>query len=407
MKIAYCGIDVGLKNHTICLMDEKQSIVKKYSISNDREGFQKLEYDIDKNTKICLEPTGVYSINIFLYFKNRGYDIKFCKTDSSFSFRQARFAKKKHDMLDCISLAKYRIVNDDLTSDGSRIIEKLALNNYVYNPECLILSELLDKYMKKVNRVAVLKNKIKNIIDLRFPEAIQIFPADRSCKTILKVLSYSKEDILAGKIKLQRFKQIQEKLRYSIGQYNLKISEFESYVKEKEETESQIKELKTEIKAQLCKIGYSSLFDYCGLNTISIAILVAEIRDITRFYRYSQNGCFNKKRSLKAFKKFMGIATTSNQSGQHQGVRILAKIGNMKLRSIIFLQALGYLSRNPKEEFIQSENLNPHKFKEMYERLVEKGHKKLIAITKVMNKIVTDMFFIFKEIAERDRKESN
>ena len=86
-KIEYCGIDVSLKTHTACLMDNKQKIVKRYTIANDRRGFEKLEGDIDKTTKICLEPTGVYSLNIFIYFKRRNYDIKFCGTKSASDFR--------------------------------------------------------------------------------------------------------------------------------------------------------------------------------------------------------------------------------------------------------------------------------------------------------------------------------
>lgn len=406
--VAYCGIDVGLKIHTVCLLGKNQEIIRKYSIPNNIKGFRTLEADIDKNTLICLEPTGVYSVNLFLYFKRNGYNIKFCGTHSSFYFRQSRFNKKKHDKLDSVALAKYRIVNEDLTFEGSKLIEKLAQNNYVCDPDYIALSDLVDRYMKKSKRMSILKNKIKNIIDLRFPEAIQIFSSDRGCKAILKALQHSKEDILNGKVKLDRLNEIQEKLKNSIGQYDFKVFDFKNYVEELRILEYEVENLKQAVKERLSVKGYSSLFNYWGLDTISIAILVTEIRNIKRFYKFNQNGCFNKKRSLKAFKKFLGIAVTSNQSGKHEGAHKLTKSGNMKLRSVVFMMAMRYISLKPKGKSTSSENnnLDPCKFRTMYEQLVEKGYKKLIAITKVMNKIATDLFFVFKNIAETQNQKT-
>jgi hypothetical protein len=406
-RIAYCGIDVGLKKHSICLMNSEQKIVKKYDIANDIDGFKRLEadIDIDKKAKICLEPTGVYSINIFLYLKNKGYDIRFCQTDSSHDFRQAMFRQKKHDYFDSVALAKYRIVNEHRTFDGSNIIEKLALDNYYYNSDYQLLSDMTDEYVRTRRQISILKNKIKNIIDLRFPESIQIFSSDRGCKTIMRVLSHSKEDILSGKIKVMKLTEIQNKLRHSIGQYNLKVTDFKNYSNELTILEKKIKKLNSSIKEKLHDLGYSFLFDYYGLNTINIAVLIKEIRNIKRFYRFSENGSFNKKRSLKAFKKFLGIAVTSNQSGAREGGHALIKSGNIKLRNIIFMLALNYIGDkpNPTRYNNKSNELDPYRFRMIYERLVEKGTKKLIALTKIMNKIATDLFFILKRNAEANK----
>jgi hypothetical protein len=396
-KTAYCGIDVGLKSHAVCLVNRNQQVIRKYKISNDINGLRKLEADIDRNTLVCLEPTGIYSVNIFLYFKRKGYDIKFCTTHSSFYFRQARFNKKKHDKLDSIALAKYRAVNDDLTFDGTKLIEKLALDDYEYDPDFVVLSDLVSQYLKKSKDIAVLKSKIKSVIDLRFPEAIQIFSCNRGCQTILKMLHYPKEDILQGYVKLEKLKEIQDRLRNSIGQYDLKVKDFKNYVKELNKLENDTKDLKHNIKELLCKKGYAGLFNYWGLDTVNISCMVTEIRDINRFLRYNQDGTLNKKKSLKAFKKFLGIAVTSNQSGEREGTHKLTKAGNMKLRSILFMLALRYigLKQNNKDRSV-NQDLNPYKFKSIYDRLLEKNHKKLVIITKIMDKIATDLFFILK-----------
>lgn len=406
-KIAYCGIDVGLKKHSVCLLNSVQKIVKKYEIANDIYGYRRLGMDIDKKTRICLEPTGVYSINIFLYLKNKGYDIRFCQTDSSHNFRQAMFRQKKQDYFDSVALAKYRIVNEHRTSDGYRIIEKLALDSHYYSSDYQLLSDMIGEYARMSKQTVMLKNKIKNIIDLRFPEAIQIFPSDRGCKTIMQVLLHSKEEVLSGKIKFFKAKklaEIRKKLRNSIGQYNLKANEFKNYTDELEGIENKITKLRCSIDEKLSCLGYSFLFDYHGLNTINIAVLVTEIRNIKRFYRFSENGSFNKKRSLKAFKKFLGIAVTSNQSGEREGAHKLTKSGNMKLRNTMFMLAMNYISEkpNPSRCRNKSNELDPHRFRMIYDGLVERGVKKVVALTKIMNKMATDLFFILKRNAESD-----
>ena len=293
-----------------------------------------------------------------------------------------------------------------MTFDGIKILEKLSeLKNYKKDAKYLGLSNKLEKYKKKSKKLAILKNKIKAIIDLRFPEAIEIFN-NRGCKAIMKALCHSKEDILKGKVELKKRSEIQKKLKNTIGQYDVKADEFKDYVDELKTLEEEAKNLQKTIKTNLYEIGYSSLFDYKGLNTINIALLVSEIADIERFFKYSQNGQFNKKRSLRAFKEFMGIAVTSNQSGEREGGHKLAKSGNMKLRSVLFLLTLTYISLENKEKTNVEEHkdLDPYRFKALYEKLVDNNIKKKIAITKVMNKIATDLFFVLKDNAKLQKK---
>ena len=96
-KTMYCGIDVSLRTHNICLLDENQEALRRFEVKNDLNGMQEIENNICRATKICLEPTGIYSINIFLYLKNKGYNIRFCGTYSSKKFREAMYRKRKHD----------------------------------------------------------------------------------------------------------------------------------------------------------------------------------------------------------------------------------------------------------------------------------------------------------------------
>ena len=400
-RAAFCGIDVGLKSHAICLLDESQNELTKYVIPNDIHGFRKLEADLDKHTKICLEPTGIYSINIFLHFRNRGCDIRFCKTESSHNFRQSMFSRRKHDRFDALALAKYRIVNDHQTFDGSKIIEKLGADTRLYSPEYQALSDLVDQYQLTRKRVKVLQTWIKNLVDLRFPEAVQIFPSDRGSKSIRQALLHSKQDILSGKVKVNRLKAICDRLKDSIGQYEMKREDFGRYVNELDVLEARLRSLEAALRDRLEALGYSFLLQYRALKTVSAAVLVKEIRDIRRFYRYSKNGAFNKKKSLKAFKNFLGLTVTSNQSGMKEGSHVLARSGNLKLRQILFFMAMNYTQADPaKQADSRHSELNPSRFRTLYDALVARGVRKMVALTKVMNKIATDVFFVLKRNAD-------
>ena len=47
--------------------------------------------------------------------------------------------------------------------------------------------------------------------------------------------------------------------------------------------------------------------------------------------------------------------------------------------------------------------LNPAKYTELYQQYVKRT-KKMIALTKIMNKIATDLFFVLKKIAEKQNQ---
>jgi len=400
VETMYCGVDIGMRRHAVGLLNKDQETISQYFIGNDLDGFRKLEKDIDKKTKICIEPTGIYSINFFIYFSERGYDIRLCETRSSSEFRKSLYGKKKDDKKDCFALAKYRITHEKKTFDGSKILNTLS-----YDSSDIFLSSLHDLivlYHVKSKYLGKIKTKIKRLIDLRFPEADKVFPYNRGCKTIIKALCYSKEEILSGKLSLRKQEIIQSFLKRSIGQYDLKASEFRLLVDKSAMLDTEIVDLRGKIEDKLRRNGYSRLFDYCGLNSINVGTLVRDIQDITRFFRHNHDGSFSKKKSLRAFKNFFGIAVTSNQSGERVGGHKLVKSGCKTSRNVVMMLALTYISLKDNKKYsldLEYSALNPVKYGSLYEEYCKRT-KKMIAVTKIMNKISTDLFFVFKDAVE-------
>ncbi len=401
MKTTYCGVDIGLKSHTVCLLGTSHEIIKRFAIPNDKEGFSKLQKDISRETKICIEPTGVYGINFFIYFNRLGYDIKFCGTVSSRDFRKSMFRGKKHDNLDCVALAKYRIVHENKAFSGEKALQKLNYEKHdIFYSK---LSSILTLYKNTTLRHAKVKNIIKQVIDLRFPEAIQIFPYNRGCKTIVNALLHSKKEIMSGKLNLIKQDIIIEKLKNSIGQFEFKKKEFRTLVEEAISLEADLKQIRADLADHLKSRGFDKLFEFCGLNSVNVAILANDIQDISRFYRNNKDGTFNKKRSLSAFKNYLGIAVTSNQSGQKEGAHKLVKSGCKSSKNVLMMLAMTYISMKGNKKYSLDEGhntLNPPKYVMLYDEYCKKT-KKMIAITKIMNKIATDLFFVLKELNDK------
>ena len=378
MKPKNCGVDISLKKHKVCLLNEEQEIISKYEICNDLEGFQKLEKDITKETKICLEPTGVYSINFYLYFKNRGFNIRFCGTFSSKRFRESIFGRKKHDNLDSIALAKYRIVNEDKTFE-------LNLDRFV----CVVpanseLRGFLDDYNRLAKQCAKLKQKVTLLIDLRLPETIQVY-YKRSCKEVRTFLSNDRESAL--KLPSPKFDKLKEVLKKSIGQFDFKLAEFKELTTEFDNIHLKKKELEKKIKERVKTHPYNVLYEIKGLDTISIASLIVEIGTVKRFLK-SRNGQLDKKYSLKCFKKFIGLHTTCNQSGEREGKARLSKFGNNQLKKIIRMST------------VCNFGLKQSKYKDLFEKW-KKTKAKGIALTKAKSSFATDLFFRLYEIEKQ------
>lgn len=398
-KISYCGIDVSLRTHKVCFLDVNQEVVRKFSINNDLEGFKELEKNITKSTKICLEPTGVYSVNIFLYFKNNDFDIRFCETYSSKKFRESMYGKRKHDNLDSLSLAKYRIVNESMTFDKIPFIENLFKKDF--EQKDLLLRDILIEYERLLKISVSLKLRIKLLIDLRFPEAIQIFNRDRASKAIITILQHSKAEVLKKNFRVNKFDIIKSKLKNTVGQFDCKIEEFKQCINDLNKVEEQKKQVVEKLRLELKKHKYSELLGLCGFNVITTAYFINEIRDIKRFFKYNFDGNLNKKRSLSCFKGFLGLKTTSSQSGEREGGHKLIKSGNNKLRTKLFMLAMTCISFT-KDYGKKYEGIDPYKYRYIYEELIIRK-KKMVALTKVMSKIATDLFFLLKSLEEKSK----
>ena len=75
----YVGLDVASEKHDCCILNEKKKVLQSFSISNSSIGFDSLlaalaELPSDE-IKIGLEATGIYSENLSVFLRRKGFDV--------------------------------------------------------------------------------------------------------------------------------------------------------------------------------------------------------------------------------------------------------------------------------------------------------------------------------------------
>lgn len=319
-------------------------------------------------------------------------------------------------------------------------LESLLERRYLFEQHTQLIDDeiknVYEKLMLDYEKLSLYKAKlltnIKEIIALRFPEAETVFPSSIACKTIIKVLGFSRQEILngipekkfSGRVRLRRMGEVKKCLKESIGFFDYRRKEFDILIKEIENTEKEKEQITNSIKEFILKSGYKKLFEINGFQTINISRTLIEVGNITRFYAFNEDGSFSNKKSLMRFKAYAGLAVTTNQSGEkdiNSGNK-LYKSGNMGLRKVLYMASMSMLSLKKKYdkevmeavesieqgEAVKLEPFSPVKYLAKF-TLLQKDNPKtppIVLMTKIMNKLCSDLFFLLKEINDNEAENS-
>lgn len=126
------------------------------------------------------------------------------------------------------------------------------------------------------------------------------------------------------------------------------------------------KELNQKVE-RLCKIK--------GLGFISVVTVIAE------------TNCFELVSNQKQLASYAGLDVVFNDSGLRKGKTSISKKGNKFLRKAVFMPALSACRHN-------------HNMKELYNRLVNKGKNKKLALIAVARKLLLLIYSIWKNNTE-------
>ena len=164
----FVGIDVSSAKHDCCILDSSRKPIRSFMILNNRKGFSGLsavltELAAPEDIKIGLEATGIYGDNLANFLRRKGYNVctinpLLCKKHQS----ATTLRKTKNDRSDAKNIALI-VASEDLQPDQ-------PLSYHIVELKSLSRARFLT-----VKDRSSLKNKVKRLVTVLFPELLDAF----------------------------------------------------------------------------------------------------------------------------------------------------------------------------------------------------------------------------------------
>ena len=369
----FIGIDISKYKHDCCIISAAdQKVVSKFTIKNNKDGFEKLLTSINslsspEDIKIGFESTAHYALNLELFLEK-----------SLLTFMEVNpvlISEYKKDPIDCESIARW-LMTVEYKPHSKGFYHAYSLKS---------LTRLRDRLIRQRSFYLV---KITNVLDHTFPEFKPFFK-ERLSKTALYLLenygsaekmsrmnsnSYEKlRCVSRGKFSPQQFLELKQLASNTVGvnnsifdvELNSLLTLYKSLSKEIETIENEIIMLIEEVHPHYMSIP--------GIGPLSAAVIYSEYGDI------SSN--FNKPSQMLAF---AGIEPSVNDSGTESHGGKMVKRGSSQLRYTLINCCL------PLIRFDMT-------FAEYYAKKRAQGKPHRVAITHVAKKLIRVIYTLERQ----------
>jgi transposase len=380
------GIDVGSQRllYTICQPD-KRPLVKPSELSNDHDGFQQLDHALralgvePARILIGLEATSRYNENLYQFLVGQGYTLCLLHPRQTHQFAQQRGLRAKTDKLDASTIARL------LLSGEARV-------GYVPDELIATYRELERLHSQLTAESARYQNEIHALLVVVFPEFTQVFadPCGATALGVLKRYPGAAAIATAGVDALTATLRELAPRRYgrptAVALVHLASQSAASGVAtparalslkvlcdQLEHTLANLAQLEQELDRVLDgDEGATTLSRVPEFGRQTIAVLRAELGDVTRFSRIDQAVAY------------VGLDLEVRQSGKWKGQVKLSKRGSGRVRRVLYLAALRSLT------------LPDSPFAAYYHRLVARGLKGRKALVAVMRKMLLVAYHLLR-----------
>lgn len=371
------GIDVGMETCWICcLTRDKQQIIKPGSFPNDASGFAWLFAQLEQlpcppvQILVGLEATSRYAENLLHAVSRRGYHLCLLHPGQMHAFAQQRGLRAQTDQVDARTIARA------LLSDEIRV-------GYVPSEEVATYRELVRLQQQLTDEIARSKNEIHPLLVVLFPEFTQVFadPTRKSALVVLKAYpsaqAFSEADLkqlthllrrgCPGRYGEQTASKLIQLAKESISSGVARKAReicLRTLCDQLEHTQANLEQVEAQIEQLVESDDHlKGVRGRNALGTITVAVLRAELGDVQRFARMDQ------------IVAYAGLDLRVKQSGKWKGQVKLSKHGSGLLRRMLYLAAWRSI-RQPTSPF-----------GEYYQRLVQRGMKKGMAVVAIMRKL--------------------
>ncbi len=329
MSMYFVGIDISKYKHDCCIISAAdQKIISKFTIKNDKSGFEQLitifnSLSITEDIKIGFESTAHYALNLELFLENANHSFMEVNPVLIKEYKKSTSLRRtKTDSVDCESIARW-LMTVEYKPHSKGFYHAYSLKS---------LTRLRDKLIRQRSFYLV---KITNVLDHTFPEFKPFFN-ERLSKTALYLLenygsaekmarmnsaSYEKlRSLSRGKFSPQQFLTLKELANNTVGvnnsifdvELNCLLSLYKSLVQEIDTLEKEINRLIEEVHPHFMSVP--------GIGPISAAVIYSE---------YGNPSNFSNPGQMLAF---AGIEPGINESGTESHGGRMVKRGSSQLR---------------------------------------------------------------------------
>ena len=329
MSMYFVGIDISKYKHDCCIISAAdQQIVSKFTVKNDKDGFEHLLTTLNslsnpEDIKIGFESTAHYALNLELFLENSLLTFMEVNPVLISEYKKSKTLRRtKTDSVDCESIARW-LMTVEYKPHSKGFYHAYSLKS---------LTRLRDKLIRQRSFYLV---KITNVLDHTFPEFKPFFN-ERLSKTALYLLenygsaekmarmnsaSYEKlRSLSRGKFSPQQFLRLKELAANTVGvnnsifdvELNSLLSLYKSLVKEIDTIEKEINKLIEEVHPHYMSVP--------GIGPLSAAVIYSEYGDISNFTNPGQ------------MLAFAGIEPGINESGTESHGGKMVKRGSSQLR---------------------------------------------------------------------------
>jgi len=156
----YVGIDVSKEKFDACGIGDEGKKIFSLSCSMNREGFDKLMLQLAARSTASLllgmESTASYHIALFSYLTAKGYRVAIINPLLIANFAKLSLRKTKTDKKDALTIAQFLLLRREALATGS--------------PRLTELKDLCRRRERLVDQMTSLKNDMKRILSVTFPE---------------------------------------------------------------------------------------------------------------------------------------------------------------------------------------------------------------------------------------------
>lgn len=288
----FVGIDVSSTKHDCCILDGSRKMIRSFSILNNREGFSALsatltELATPENIKIGLEATGIYGDNLAYFLRRKGFNVctinpLLCKKHQS----ATTLRKTKNDRSDAKNIALI-VASEDLQPDQ-------PLSYHIVELKSLSRARFLT-----VKDRSSLKNKVKRLVTILFPELLDVFTDLFGASGMALMKRYPSAKALAacnldtltellktasrGRFGCEKAEALRELAKKSIGTFSdSAVFQLRLLLKRIELLNAQVEMYDDEIRRLMDQLD-SPILSVPGIGYTLGAVILSEIGDIKRF----------------------------------------------------------------------------------------------------------------------------